>query len=134
VVEQDASACRDWVNDRRVSFLVWKLPAIVLCVSLVLPIGNVGTTAIWVASLGVLGGACVLNAVRCRRLHCFLTGPFFLIMALASLVHGFGIVSLGSGGFYWLGAVTGVGAFVLLYLPERIWGRYAPTRVRGRTA
>jgi hypothetical protein len=122
------------VNDRRVSFLVWKLPVIVLCVSLALPIGNVGTTAIWVASLGVLGSACVLNAGRCRRLHCFLTGSFFLIMALASLVHGLGITSLGAFGFYWLGGITGVGALVLLYVPERIWGRYAPTRVRGRTA
>lgn len=124
---RDFSERRDLINDRLVSFLVWWLPAVVLCVSYVLPVGSAAMTAIWVTCLGILGGGCVVNAIRCRRLHCFLTGPFFLILAGVSLVHGLGIGSLGPGGWYWIGGITCVGG-LLLYLPERIWGSYAPPR------
>jgi len=29
-----------------------------------------------------MGGACLVNAVRCGRLHCYVTGPFFLLGAI----------------------------------------------------
>jgi hypothetical protein len=63
--------------------------------------------------------------MRCGRLHCYFTGPFFLLMAVASLLHGFGLVSLGSLGWLWIGLVTLVGGIGLTVVPERIWGQYA---------
>ncbi len=46
-------------------------------------------------------------------------------MALVALVHGFGVISLGSYGWAWIGGITLAGASALTILPERIWGRYA---------
>lgn len=45
-------------------------------------------TPVVALSLVVLGSACTANAVRCGRLHCFLTGPFYLAMAAVSLAYG----------------------------------------------
>lgn len=67
----------------------------------------------------------ISNARRCGRLHCFFTGLFFLSMALVSLVHGFGRISLGGDGWAWIGGATLVGTCLLTILPERIWGHHA---------
>ena len=37
---------------------------------------------IWIVALLWMGGACLVNAVRCGRLHCYVTGPFFLLGAI----------------------------------------------------
>jgi hypothetical protein len=73
-----------------------------------------------------MGAACILNALRCGRLHCYLTGPFFLLMAAATLLHGFEILWLGPNGWLWLGlTLVVVGGGILWYLPERLWGKYS---------
>ena len=58
-----------------VGFLsVWGLPIAVLVVS-----GSAGSDGIklisWPLSLLWMGGACLFNALRCGRRHCFITGP-----------------------------------------------------------
>jgi hypothetical protein len=88
-----------------------------------------GTAGIvWAAALGVMGTACLWNAARCGRVHCYFTGPFFLAMGLLALLHGFGILSLGPTGWYWLGNVLLLGGLSLAIIPERIWGRYRTRR------
>jgi copper chaperone CopZ len=42
----------------------------------------------------VAGGACLLNASRCGRLHCFLTGPLFLLGAIATALDASGLVAI----------------------------------------
>jgi len=71
-----------------------------------------------------MGIGCVANAVRCGRVHCYVTGPFFLVMAAVALLYGFGAFALGKQGWNLLGAVALVGALVLIYLPERLFGTY----------
>ena len=39
------------------------------------------------------------NAARCRRTHCYVTGPLFLLAALYVALSAFGIVSLHPGLF-----------------------------------
>ena len=87
---------------------------------------NPGARAlVWAVALVWMGAACLMSARRCGRRHCDLTGPFFLIMAVATLLHGFGAVWLGPNGWLWLGATIIAGGYgALWYLPERIWGRY----------
>ncbi|MEN8183065.1 MAG: hypothetical protein ABFS46_11080 [Myxococcota bacterium] len=116
---------RDLLSDRVVSFLVWKLPALVMVGTAFLSVGNVGRGLVWALCLTVLGGGCVANALRCGRLHCYLTGPLFLLMAGLSLLHGFDLLPLGSAGWMWIGAGTLIGAVALTVLPERVWGKYA---------
>jgi uncharacterized membrane protein YtjA (UPF0391 family) len=70
-----------------------------------------------------MGASCVINVARCRRLHCYITGPYFLLLALGSALAFAGL----------LGAQTGMAALLLLlglvlsplliWLPERIAGR-----------
>ena len=49
-------------------------------------------------ALAWMGAACLANARRCGRMHCFFTGPFFLAMAALALAVGLDIVSLGAAG------------------------------------
>lgn len=78
----------------------------------------------WAAGLTWLGAVCLLNLARCGRVHCAFTGPFFLIMALASLLAGFGVLSVGANPWNVLSEVILIGAVVLYCVPELIWGRY----------
>jgi membrane protein implicated in regulation of membrane protease activity len=78
-----------------------------------------------------MGFGCVANAIRCGRVHCYVTGPFFFLMAAAALVYGFGALALGKHGWNLLGAVALVGALVLIYLPERLFGTYRRAQSAG---
>jgi hypothetical protein len=71
-----------------------------------------------------MGIACLVNATRCRRLHCFLTGPFFLVLAVLSLLHGLDVLYMGDNGWEMLGIITMVGGGFLWYVPELLFGKY----------
>jgi hypothetical protein len=71
-----------------------------------------------------MGVACIVNALRCGRVHCYLTGPFFLLMALIALSYGLGILHLGANGWNLLGLMTLIGAIALGCLPEMFLGKY----------
>ena len=72
-----------------------------------------------------MGLACLANARRCNRVHCRFTGPFFLLMALFVVLHGYEILWLGADGWIWLGATFVIGGYgVLWLLPELLWGKY----------
>lgn len=85
-------------------------------------------TGVWTSALAVMGVACVVNGLRCGRVHCYLMGPFFLLLAVITLLHGLRIVPLGDDGWSYLAVSTGAGSALLYYVPERIWGRYRPRR------
>jgi hypothetical protein len=50
--------------------------------------GEKYTNALLFTSLGL---ACVVNAARNRTLHCLITGPFFLLLAIGLALHAAGI-------------------------------------------
>ena len=115
---------KDFVRNRLSFFVFWVLPPTAM-----IAVTSAGTnrgqvTVVWTVSLLVMSVGCFVNAIRSGRLHCAVTGPFFLLMALASLLYGLGIISLGSFSWGLIGAVTVLGGLVLTYLPERLWGKY----------
>ncbi len=112
------------------SALVWRLPVGLMVVGGLA--GPAARTALWTASLAVMGGGCVANALRSGRRHCWFTGPVFLVGALASLAYGVGVLPLGARGWTWITAFVLLGYLALRWLPERISGRY--TRAGGRPA
>ena len=113
---------KDLAGRKLTLLLVWGLPTVVLIAStLANPILK---TTVWTASLLWMGLACVVNASRCGRMHCYFTGPFFLLLALASLLHGLGIISFGPNSWRWIGITLLLGGIILNYIPERIWGKY----------
>ncbi len=110
----------DLVSKRRTRLLLWQVPTAAIIASFFLSNSAVKAT-IWTAAFTQMGVACLANASRCGRLHCYFTGPFFLAGALASLLRGVGTVQLGWGR---LGLTMLVGGVVLLRLPEMLWGTY----------
>ncbi len=114
---------RDWASRKFAWVLLWGLPTAVLILSMLAT--PTLRTVIWSASLLWMGVACLVNGARCGRMHCYFTGPFFLLMAVASFLRGLGVLSLGPHGWRWLGITLLVGWGILHYVPERIWGKYA---------
>jgi hypothetical protein len=78
---------------------------------------------IWALSLAWMGTGCILNAVRCRRLHCYIVGPVFLIAAIVEILMAAGLVVLGA---HAASNVAGAALVLALlsFVPELIWGRY----------
>ncbi|HLV96137.1 MAG TPA: hypothetical protein VKS44_13170 [Candidatus Acidoferrales bacterium] len=101
--------------------LLWCLPALALIVGLDWTAARVW---LWIPAFLIMGVACLANASRCGRLHCYLSGPILLLaaayVALAS-VHAipFAPVAL-------LDAVSIL--VVLAFLAEIPFGRYRTHR------
>ena len=117
---------KDLVGNRRISLLVWGLPLIAFVLGVFL--SPAFRMALWPASLSTAGVTCLVNASRCGRMHCYFTGPFYLIGAVAALTYGSGLLPLGPHGWIWIGVTMAVGGCILHHLPERFWGKYAAGR------
>lgn len=65
------------------------------------------------ALFAALGLACVANAVRNRTFHCVITGPFFLLVALAFALSTAGVWKIHTG-VLWATVVIVVCAALLL--------------------
>ena len=101
---------------------LWGLPAVVATIALVLADRRPALFLAASAALLVMGGACLVNAARCRRLHCYITGPYFLMLALGALL-AYGFAPNGeSHSRLWLLLALGVTP-LLIWLPERLAGR-----------
>ncbi len=83
---------------------------------------------IWAAAFATMGGKCLANASDCGRVHCYFTGPWFLLAAIVSLLHGFAFGPVGPLSWKLIGSVGGVGAAILGCGSEAIMGRYRGTR------
>jgi hypothetical protein len=125
-----ATTCesRDILSSRRRVFTLYWLPAIAIVVAGAPAISNGWRTVVWIVALGIMGAACMVNALRCGRVHCYLTGPFFLLMALLALSNGLGILHLGRNGWNLLGLIALIGTIALWYLPEMFLGKYRKGR------
>ncbi len=119
-----ADARKDFVRSWFPFLFFWVLPPALMVASVNADTTRNQVTLVWSVSLLVMSTGCFLNALRSGRLHCALTGPFFLAMACATLLYGFRVISLAGVGWELIGATTAIGGLILTYLPERVWGRY----------
>ena len=83
--------CRSDLVGSRAGWFIWGVPTFHFLLG-----AGWGTARawLWVPSLAVAGSACVANASRCGRSHCFVTGPLFLLGALATLLDATGLVAI----------------------------------------
>ena len=118
------SKSRDIFSSLWLTFVVFWLPGIAIAVAWSNGFSNNWRTIVWTVALVTLGTACIVNALRCGRVHCYITGPFFLVMALVTLLYGAGILPLGRNGWNLIGLTILVGAIALCCLPEMFFGKY----------
>jgi hypothetical protein len=115
---------RDILSIPWLAAAVFCLPVAVIVLSGGLNIGNQGRAVVWAICLGVMAIGCLVNARRCGRMHCYFTGPFLILMVLASLSYGFGVLPLGTSGWNWIGGMTLGGTVFLTCVPELLFGKY----------
>lgn len=115
---------RDILSNPWLAFALFWLPAIAIFVAGSSGFSRRWRTIIWTVALGTMGTACTANALRCRRVHCYITGPFFLVMAVVTLLYGLGVVPLGRNGWNLIGLTILMGSIVLCCLPEMFLGKY----------
>lgn len=117
----------DWTRQPIGVVVGWVLP-IVLGNSIVLLPTSLRTLTVasfvWAVCFVWMGVACLLNARRCHRLHCYFSGPIFLGGALLTVLLGLGVISFGGEGLTELVWST-LGLALLTFVPELIRGRYA---------
>ncbi len=113
----------DWFANRSAAFVLWYVPiAAGIAGGFLLPMR--GAAIVWAAAFAWMGAACIANALRCHRLHCYISGPVFLLGALASVLIASGVVAPGARALS--NTVSATLVLVLLaFLPELIWRKYA---------
>lgn len=87
-------------------------------------------TVVWTVAFSIMGIACIANAARCGRVHCYLTGPFLLTMAVVTLLYGLGVISLGAKGWSIISLIALIGAITFTCLPEMFFGTYRKDHIK----
>lgn len=100
--------------------LLWCLPVIALIVG---SYWQKGRLLLWIPSFLVMGVACLVNAARCGRVHCYITGPLSLLAIVYVVLAEFHLVPMDAG--YFLDSILAVS--ILAFLVEIPLGRYRRT-------
>ncbi len=110
------AAC-DWLQDRRV-FWLWPAAFVVVSVGW-LGVPDPAGALLAAAGFTLAGALCTGNALHCRRTHCAITGPLYLVAAglFAGRAFGLGIPAT----LVVVGAVAGT---VLAFVAEWRGSRY----------
>ncbi len=75
---------------------------------------------LWIPAFVIMGVACLVNAARCGRLHCFATSPIYVLAALYVALAAAGLAPLRPGVFL----LVVLGITILACLAERPLGTY----------
>ena len=113
----------DWVNRPGMGLVWWCLPLSLGFASNFLAISARPTALVWMASFIWMGSGCILNARRCRRLHCYISGPAFFLGAAALALFAAGSGLLGPHSLNNIVGLT-LSVALLSFLPEMIWRKY----------
>ena len=81
------------------------------------------TSAVWAIAFIWMGIGCALNAMRCHRLHCYVSAPAFFAGALAAALAGTGALQLGPFALNYIVWGT-IGLVMLSFVPEMVWRKY----------
>ena len=112
----------DWVANKNRFILTWGLPAILMVITGVMQRAPMVTGTIWVVALSWMSFACLRNARHCGRMHCYFSGPFFLLGAVLTLTTAMrwtDVLTLNELGLFLL-----IGTPLVCILPEVFWGTY----------
>jgi hypothetical protein len=117
---------RDLLGSRRALWALWIAPWAVILGTV--NAGNLTQTVAWTLSFTVGGAACLVNARRCARRHCFYTGPAYLVAAFVSLLFGLHLLPFGRHGWTWILDAAGAVTLIACCGLEPLLGKYRTTR------
>jgi hypothetical protein len=119
----ESSRASDFLQNLGATAALFGLPVVAIVASGFLAPGSPWRSIVWAAALATMGFACTLNALRCGRVHCYITGPLYLLGALVALLSALAIVHLNQTG--WNVFAGGLILFTCLaYCFESVFGRY----------
>ena len=118
----DSRKSKDWSRQPLGIVFWWGLPIALGVSTNFLGLSLAHSAFIWAAAFAWMGTGCLLNALRCARRHCFISGPVLWLGAIAAALVGFGVLS----GWNVLGGAVNVTLLLaaLSFLPEWAWGMY----------
>jgi hypothetical protein len=113
----------DWVRRPGMGFVWWCLPLGLGVAAKFLTSSARSSAIVWVMMFVWMGTGCILNARRCHRLHCYISGPAFFLGAGALALFAMGVAPLGEHSLNKLVGIT-LGTVLLSFVPEIIWRKY----------
>jgi hypothetical protein len=125
----DAETCarKDLAGGTGSFIAIWIAP-VIAAAALSLPVFPAwAPDAAWAMAFAWMGAACLLNARRCGRLHCYFSGPILLLGAASIAGIGFAGLDLGPAALP-LTVVVTLTLAALTYALELIWGRYVRSK------
>jgi len=114
---------KDWVGRPGMGFVWWCLPLGIGVASNFFALAARPTAFIWLAAFLWMGTGCVLNARRCQRLHCYISGPAFFLGAAALALFAAGVAPWGPHSLNNIVGIT-LSLALLSFLAEMIWQKY----------
>ncbi|HEY2465371.1 MAG TPA: hypothetical protein VGI32_15030 [Steroidobacteraceae bacterium] len=118
-----AKAPKDWTRKPAAALIWWCVPIALGVSADFLTSSSRIVAAVWAVAFAWMGVGCLLNARRCHRLHCYISGPVLLVGALAVGLLGVGAITPGPHTLNNTISITSVLA-LFSFVPEVIWGRY----------
>lgn len=119
-VDQTAN---DWVRRPGIGIVWWGIPLGVGVAASYFVSSPRATALVWTFAFVWMGTGCILNARRCHRLHCYVSGPAFFLGAVALCLYAAGIVLLGPHSLNNIVSIT-LAVALLSFVPEMIWRKY----------
>jgi hypothetical protein len=113
----------DWVRRPGMGFVWWCIPlGVGLTATYFVPSPR-ATALVWMVSFVWMGTGCILNARRCGRLHCYISGPAFFLGAVALALFSADVALLGPHSLNNIVSIT-LTVALLSFVPEMIWRKY----------
>ncbi len=109
--EHDSRISSDWLASRKRTVILWGIPMLFIAAGI---ISGGLRPLLWSVGFLWIGAACSANAFHCRRMHCVVTGPLFLVLGVLSVANSFHIVTIDWG---LIGNAALVGT-VIAFIPE----------------
>ena len=118
-----AASRKDWTRQPLTIVLWWGLPLAIGMLANLPHLPQRADAGVWAAVLAWMAAGCLLNARRCHRVHCFISGPVLMLGAVFAALAASGAVEPGAGMFSIV--INGTLLLALLsFTPEMVWKRY----------
>jgi hypothetical protein len=114
---------RDLVRQPLSFCLWWGLPIAIGAAATLLRVSIQAGAGLCAVLFAWMAAGCLLNARRCHRLHCYISGPVLLLGAIMAALVAFGMIRVSPQMFG--NAVSAILVLALFsFVAEMVWKRY----------